>query len=152
MLYTWKWDSPVCGKALRNKKLWSSTEGPEQPYKAKVSLDKAQMCSKSCTHSAHSWEKPRVCLCGILLFRVTGRAQGKWTVLCWDWTNTATHIYTHVHSNPGKLTSSSSDLRPWLRMQAAQISADMPQKHIAMKRFCEETTVGADCTWTVKKA
>lgn len=32
-----------------------------------------------------------------------GGAQGMWRVLCWDWTNTATRTYTHMHSNPDKL-------------------------------------------------
>lgn len=124
-------------KYFEIKKLWSSTEGPDQPYKVKVSLDKVQTCSKNYTCSVHSWEKSRVCLCGILLLRVTGGAQITWTVLCWDWTNTATHIYTHVHSNSYKLTSSSSDLRPWLRMQAALIFVGMPQQHIGMNCFCD---------------
>lgn len=51
-------------------------------------------------------------------------------------------IQLHAHTHTCTQTQTSSDLRLWLRVQAAQIFVDMPQKHIAMNCFCEETTGG----------
>lgn len=109
------------------------------------------MCSKSCTCSAHSWEKSRVSLRDIL-FSDQGGAHEMWTVLCRDWTIiTRLRAYKHVRSTPDYVTSSSCDLHPQLKMQAAQIFVGMPQKHMGMNHSCEETTVGINCTWTVTK-
>lgn len=128
--------SPVHGKALWNKKWWSSTQGPEQPYKPKVSLKKVQTCSNSCTHPAHSWQKSMVCPHGTLLLRVTG---GLGNV-----DSAVQQAHTH--------TAQALKWATWLRLQAAQIVVEMLQKHIVLNHFCEETTVGADCTWTITRA
>lgn len=167
MLNTRKRDCPVHGKSLWNKKLQSSAEKSEQPFKAKVSADKAQMCSKSCTPSAHYWERNEgdfgAFCCSVL--RPQGMCcaeteQGQPHTSAHTSAHTPGHTPGHTsgHTSGHMCTQAHTDFQSqaltWAHGSGDEKHGfvDVPQNHIAMNPFWEERAVDADCTWTITEA
>lgn len=105
----------------------------EQPFKARVSPDKAQMCSKSCPPSAHSGEGWR-CLCGIFLLESL-RASGN--VLC---RLSSIHLHTHLHRCAPTQIYSSTHLHTHLHRcaptQIYKLWPGLTAQGMSSTRFC----------------